>query len=250
MHLKSILLGLAALIWINGPARAEIIVYAPAALGEVLESLQPKAAAAGHAFKLVTGHSPAQAKGIEEGAPADIFISVDPQWTAYLDGKHLLVSDSIADFAATQLVMVAAADSSLRYDAKPGEVLAPLLAGGRLALSDPEMTPAGRFARSALEKLGQWQAVKDQLALQSNVRAVVAMVERGEVPLGIGYASDVARSPKVKVLAVFGPDAAAPVRFPLALVAGHDSPEARAVLMLLKGADAAAILKDRGFLLP
>ncbi|HXP96950.1 MAG TPA: molybdate ABC transporter substrate-binding protein, partial [Telmatospirillum sp.] len=184
-------------------ANAEVVVFAPGALEESLAQIAQAAKNAGKPFKLVVGHSPAQARQIVDGAPADIFISADPQWMDFLRGKHLLTDDPVASLASTRLVLVAPASSVLTYAGHPDEPLAPLLGDGKLAIADPDMVPAGRFARAALEKLGQWTALQGKLAMLPHVRAVIAMIDRNEVPAGIGFASDVAGDDKLRVITAF-----------------------------------------------
>lgn len=234
-------------LWPTGAARAEVMIFAPGSMAEALEAIAAEARGDGLALKVAGGHSPAQARQIAEGAPADIFVSADPQWVDFLAGKGLIVQSTRASLAATRLVVVAAPDSPIAYSARVGESLAAALGNGRLAVADPDSVPAGRFARQALQRLGAWDGVADRLALLPHVRGVVAMVERGEAPLGIGFASDVTGERKVKVITEFPSAAAPPVSYPLAVVSGHDRDEVRRAYDFLRGAEALAILKVRGF---
>jgi molybdate transport system substrate-binding protein len=117
-------------------------------------------------------------------------------------------------------------------------------------VGDPDHVPAGIYAKAALEKLGVWEQVKDHLAAAQSVRAALTFVERAETPLGIVYATDAAISDKVRVVATFPEDSHPKIEYPVALVAGHDTPEATAFFAFLKGPDAAAIYKRFGFLSP
>jgi len=233
-----------------GMARAEVAVYVPGAMTEAMQAIADAADAADIPFTVVGGHSPAQARQIAEGAPADIFVSADPQWTEFLRGKGLLDQPSEAVLVSTRLVLITSTTATLTYHASPGESLAAQLDGGRLAVGDPETVPAGRFARQALTRLGSWNEVENRLAPLPNVRAVVAMVARGEVPAGIGYASDVAGEPSVRIAAVFPPEAAPPITFPIAIVAGHRNAEVTKVHAFIRGRAALTILRRHGFLTP
>ena len=240
---------LAALGWLGlaGAARAEVVVFGPGSMTEALEQVAAAAGQAGLAVKVVGGHSPAQARQIADGAPADIFVSADPAWMDFLDQKGLLVEASRTSLASTQLVLLAAAGSTMHYDARRGESLAAVLGEGRLAIADPDSVPAGRFARIALEKLDAWDAVAGRLALLPNVRAVVAMIERGEVPAGIGFANDVSPERHVRIVAAFPPEVAAPVSYPMAIIAGRDGAEIRKVYDFMRGPQGLAVLRRQGF---
>ncbi len=245
---------MAAVAWLawGAVARAEVAVYTPGGMTGALEDVAAAAAKAGLAVKVVSGHSPAQARQIVAGAPADIFISADPRWMAFLRGKRLVAEGSEAPLAATRLVLIAPAGSTLAYSARSGESLAAALGEGegRLAICDPDTIPAGRFARAALEKLGAWQGLAERLALLSDVRQVAIMVGRGEVPAGIGFASDVAGDRTIRVVTEFPPDAAPPIAFPIAIVAGHDTAEVRKVYDFIRGPQGMAVLRAHGFLPP
>ncbi|PKU23787.1 molybdate ABC transporter substrate-binding protein [Telmatospirillum siberiense] len=229
------------------PASAEVVVYAPGAMEEPLTRIAQAAGEAGVPFTLVIGHSPAQARQIVDGAPADIFISADPQWMDFLNGKKMLSETPIVRLASTSLVLVAPADSGFSFGGAPGESLAAQLGDGKLAIADPDMVPAGRFARAALEKTGQWAALQGKIAMLPHVRAVALMVERREVPAGIGFASDVARDGKLKIILQFPAEISPVLDFPLAVVAGHQRPEVAAVAAFVAGAAGRAVFKDYGF---
>ena len=118
---------------------------------------------------------------------------------------------------------------------------------GRLAMGDPAHVPAGIYARQALEKLGLWQTVEPHLAPSSNVRAALALVARGEAPLGIVYATDARLSEQVQVLATLPAASHAPIRYPFAIIRDNDSPAARAFLAFLTSAEGLAIFRRFGF---
>ena len=243
---------MAAAAWLAwaAAARAEVMVYTPGGMTGALEDVAAAAARAGLAVKVVSGHSPAQAHQIAEGAPADIFISADPRWMGFLKAKALLAAGSEVPLASTRLVLIAPSGSTLAYSARPGESLAAVLGEGRLAVCDPDTLPCGRFARAALEKLGAWQGLTGRLAALTDVRRVAVMVGTGEAPAGIGYASDVAGDRRIRVVTEFPPTVAPPVRFPIAIVSGHDGAEVRKVYAFIRGPQGMAVLRAHGFLAP
>jgi molybdate transport system substrate-binding protein len=176
-----------------------------------------------------------------------VFISADEEWMNYLSEKQLIVTDSRFILAGNRLVLIAPAGSNLKVDVAPGFPLAKILGTGRLATGDPEHVPVGKYARSALEKLGVWPEVAVRIARADNVRAALAFVEREECPLGIVYATDAAISKKVKVVGTFPEDSHAPITYPAALVRGKDSPASREFVAFLKSAEAKALFEKYGF---
>jgi len=239
--------GMAVWLALAGAAMAaEVRVYAPGALAEVMEQIA-RAEGGPPAFTVVGGHSPAQARQIDEGAPADIFISADTRWMEFLRERGRLAAGSEAPLAVTRLVLVAPEGAAFAYGFAPGESLAAALGGGRLAIGDPDTVPAGRFARLALERLGAWEALAGHLALLPHVRGVMAMVGRGEAAAGIGYETDLGVSGGVRLVGVFPPGVVPPVVFPIAVVAGHESPEVEEACRRILGPGGRAVLRAHGF---
>jgi molybdate transport system substrate-binding protein len=121
------------------------------------------------------------------------------------------------------------------------------LGDGRLALADPGAVPAGKYAKAALESLGQWQAVEVRVVPAENVRAALALVERGEAALGIVYTTDALASDGVEVLETFPESSHPPIRYPAAVLAGSRHPEAAAFLTFLRSDTARQIFTRHGF---
>lgn len=249
----------AATVTATAPTRAEpaVTVFAASSLTDALTAV-------GAAYRRQTGGdlrfsfaaSSTLARQIEAGAPADVVLSADTLWMDYLEARGLIDPQSRTTALGNVLVLVAPADD--RADAKPGDtaVLDPATAdwstllpeGARLAVGDPDHVPAGRYARQALEHLGLWDALASRLARADNVRAALALVARGEAPLGIVYATDAAITDAVRVIGRFPPDSHAPIAYPIAVVAGTDQPEAAAsVRDVLIGDAALAVYRDLGF---
>src|SRR6476660_7750779 len=180
--LKRILLGIALVVGLATQAPAEPVnVFAAASLKNALDAVSAAwKAEAGKETKNTYAASSALAKQIEQAAPADIFISADLDWMNYLDEKKLIKADTRKVLLGNALVLVAAKDSGLKLELKPGADLAGALAGGKLAVADVKGVPAGKYAKAALEKLGLWASVEASLAQSENVRAALALVARGE----------------------------------------------------------------------
>jgi len=232
------------------PAAADgITVFAAAsltnAMNDVGQGFEQKEK---HKVQFSFASSSTLAKQIENGAPANLFVSADLDWMDYLAQRKLIVEASRVDLLGNRLVLIAPAGSQLtKVDLKPGIDLSGFLSGGLLATGDPDHVPVGKYARSALEKLRTWKAVEGRIARAESVRAALALVERAECPLGIVYATDAAAYSKVKVVGVFPADSHPPIVYPAALVKGQDTPAARRLLEFIKGADAKPIFEKYGF---
>jgi molybdate transport system substrate-binding protein len=230
------------------PADEPVTIFAAAsttdALNEIAEAF---AARTGGSLRPVLAASSTLARQIAQGAPADLFLSASIQWMDELDGQRLLAPGTREPLLANRLVLIAPADSPLALRLAPGLPLAALLGDGRLAVGDPAHVPAGIYARQALEALGLWDQVADRLAQAANVRAALALVDRGEVAAGIVYETDAAIAPRVKIVDAFPDAVTPPIVYPLAIVAGRDRPAVRAAYDFLRGDEAAAIFARHGF---
>jgi molybdate transport system substrate-binding protein len=182
-------------------------------------------------------------KQIEQGAPADIFISADLDWMDYGQQKGLIKNDTRVNLLGNKLVLIAPKDSKITTDIKPGFDIAALLKGGRLAMANVDAVPAGKYGKAALEKLGVWNSVKDNIAQADSVRAALVLVARGETPLGIVYQTDAASDPTVKIVGTFPADTHPPIIYPVALTKDSTSADARAFLTYMETSPAA----DRAF---
>lgn len=218
-------------------------IYAAASLKDALDAIvKPRAR-----VKVVYAASSTLARQIEQGAPADIFISADEAWMDYLAQRALLGPTSRVNLLTSRLVLIAPAGSKLNLTIAPNFPLARALGNQRLALADPASVPAGKYAKAALESLGVWNPVSRQLAPAENVRAALLLVARGETPLGIVYASDVVAEPRVRVIGEFPAHTHAPIVYPAAVLAGAKSAEAQVWLDYLRADTARATWRKFGF---
>lgn len=237
------------------PARAAVpqrlTVFAAASLQESLDA----------AAKLWTGRSgqpvvvsyagsSALARQIEQGAPADVFVSADLAWMDHLQERGLIDPATRSLLARNRLVLVAPSSSAAAVSLRAGELRAALGTDGRLALAQTAGVPAGRYARQALQSLGLWNEVRDRLAESDNVRAALAYVARGEAPLGIVYATDAQAEAKVRVLARIPPEHHETIVYPMARVASADAAHADGFLHFLAGPEARAVFARAGFETP
>ncbi len=188
------------------------------------------------------------ARQIEQGAPADLFISADQQWMDYSISKQQIVENTRYTLLGNELVLVAAKTSKIdNVEIDDKTQWTKLLGDSRLAVGDPDHVPAGIYAKEALQKLGAWSTLEPKLARASDVRGALALVEREEAPLGIVYGSDAIASKKVKVVGTFPASSHKPVEYPMAIVKDHEKPEVRAFYDYLKTPAASAIFKQYGF---
>lgn len=224
------------------------MVLAAASLQEAMSAAGDAWTARGHARPTFSfAASSALARQIEAGAPADLFASADEEWMDYLATRALVARGSRAALATNRLVLVAPASSRLRLAIAPRFALARALGSGRLAIGAPDSVPAGRYAREALTRLGAWQSVADRLAPSENVRAALALVARGEAPLGVVYATDARAEPKVRVVGTFPASTHKPIVYPLARLARSDNPEAEGFRRFLLSREGRALFKRYGF---
>lgn len=221
-------------------AQAGPVVLAPSSVQEALEDVGKAWVAEGHAAPVLSfAASSALARQVQHGAPADLFVSADEEWMDTLQAEHLLRAGSHGNLLTNRLVLVTGRGGAVRGLADLGD--------GKLALADPRAVPAGKYAKAALESLGQWQAVEDRVVPAENVRAALALVERGEAALGIVYATDALASDGVEVLETYPAASHPPIRYPAAVLAGSKHPDAAALLAFLRSERAREIFRKHGF---
>lgn len=242
-------LATATLLVCAGTAGAEqILVFAPSSLQNALDEATAEfERAGGHTVRISYAASSTLARQIEQGAPADVFISAHPLWMDYVQERSLIDVGSRMSLISNELVIVAPKDSAVKLTVAPGFDLAAVLGGGRLAIADPDHVPAGIYAKAALQTLGAWRAVEPRLARAGNVRAALALVSRQATPLGIVYRSDAFADPTVRVVDSFAADTHPPIDYPAAVVARSASQAAHDFLRYLASPTAVEIFIRHGF---
>lgn len=231
----------------SDPDPQPVTVFAAASLTDVLTDLSATWEAAGGApVRLSFAASSVVARQAEQGAEVDLLALANAAWMDYLDGRDLLEPGTRVRPIGNRLVLVAPSgpDGTSPGGFDPAFVLPD---GARLAVGDPAHVPAGQYAREALERLGRWAELEARLALADNVRAALALVERGEVPLGIVYATDAARARGVRVVATFPDSLHAPIVYEVAVLRGRMRPGIAAYLAFLTGPEAAQAFRSAGF---
>lgn len=244
---------LALLLALEGaPAQARgepVTVFAAASLKTALEEIAgPFTASTGIPVRFSFAASSALARQIEAGAPADLLASADLEWMDYLAERRHIAPATRVELLGNRLVVVAPADGALRDLPLTAEAIRAAVGTGRIATGEVTSVPVGRYARTALERLGLWAEVRPRLAQAENVRAALAFVSRGEAPLGIVYETDARADPKVRVVAAFPADSHAPIAYPFAVTAQARQAEgARRFLAHLAGREARASFEAQGF---
>ena len=252
--LPAALLLAAAAPW---PARAagdSVLVFAAASLTEVLQSLARQGGFSGVRFSFAA--SSTLARQVEQGAPAQVFISADEAWVDLLQRTGQLVAGSRRDLAGNRLALIEPAQAGTAAPLAPPETAeavrlridaALAMRDARIATGDPAHVPVGRYAQAALQSLNRWDAVAPRLARADNVRAALVLVERGEAPLGITYRTDARASTRARIAALFPAASHPPIRYPAALLRGA-GPGAQRFLDHLSGAQAKPVWEAAGFM--
>jgi molybdate transport system substrate-binding protein len=192
------------------------------------------------------GSSSALARQIEKGAPADIFISADLDWMDYVEKKNLLATGTRRNLLGNRLVLIAPVKQPMKLQPAPGFPIVKALGNGRIALAEPNSVPAGKYAKTALEKLGVWDQVAPRVAAAENVRAALALVARGEAPLGVVYQTDAKAERAVMVAGVFPADSHPPIVYPVAALKTAKEGSAKFLEFLSRPASR-AIFEKHGF---
>jgi molybdate transport system substrate-binding protein len=247
--LRNLLLSLTIVLGFAAQASAEpAVVFAAASLKNALDAVSEAwKAESGKATKNTYAASSALAKQIEQGAPADVFISADLDWMDYLAGKKLIRPETRKVLLGNALVLVAAKHSGVKLELKQGADLAAAVAGSKLAVADVKAVPAGKYAKAALDKLGLWGSVEASLAQTENVRAALALVVRGEAKLGIVYATDAKAENGVEVAGVFPEDSHPPIVYPAAVVSSSKNRDAEDFLSYLSSPKGQELFAAQGF---
>jgi molybdate transport system substrate-binding protein len=251
MRMVALAAGLAGMLAAPLPAamaQDNVTVFAAASLKNALDNINSAwKAETGKEATISYAGSSALAKQIEEGAPADVFISADLAWMKYLSEKNLTQKDTEVELLGNRIVLIAPAGDAEAIEIAPGFDLAGRLGDEHLAMANTDSVPAGKYGKAALEKLGVWDAVASKVAQAENVRAALALVAAGEAPLGIVYQTDAAADPSVKIIGTFPQDSHEPIIYPAAVTAEAKAADAADFLAYLKGAKAKELFEEQGF---
>jgi molybdate transport system substrate-binding protein len=225
----------------------ELAVFAAASLTDALEEIAAAwEKAGGDKIVLNLGASSTLARQIDEGAPADLFLSADEAKMDSLEKKKLLLPGTRKSLLSNTLVIVVPSDSTLRIS-RPQDLAGPAVRS--LALAEPQSVPAGIYAKEYLRKVGLWSKVIDRVVPTENVRAALAAVESGNVDAGVVYRTDAGISKRVKIAWEVPRDEGPAISYPFAVLAESERPEAaRKLLAFLESPPSLAVFRKYGFL--
>lgn len=244
----ALLVPAAAPLMAQGRGGGAPIVLAAASLQESMSEAAEVWARKGHARPVISfAASSALARQAAAGAPADLFVSADEAWMDDLQRRGLLAPGSRVDFLGNRLALVAAASDGRAVPLQRGSPLPALLGTGRLAMADPASVPAGRYGKAAFERLGLWPRLAPRVVRAENVRAALALVERGAARYGVVYATDARASRRVRVAGVFPADSHPPIRYPIARLKRSTNAEAEGFRRFLISREGKAIFARHGF---
>ncbi len=244
---------LAMAISLQAPLRAEaegVLVFAAASLKTALDEIAPSfESRTGQNVTVSYAASSVLARQIQQGAPAEVFISANADWMDVLQDQGLIDAGSRVNLVGNGLVLIGGPDDVEIGVMGPETDLSSALEGGHLAMALVDAVPAGIYGKAALQNLGQWSRVEHRVAQADNVRAALALVAAGAVPLGVVYNSDALAEDRVKTVATFPPDLHPPIIYPAAVVEPASS-MAQAFLAHLQSDAAQAVFQEQGFTLP
>src|SRR5712692_632034 len=225
-----------------------LTVFAAASMKNALDDIDA-AYTAKTGVKIVASYAPssALAKQIEQGAPADIFVSADTDWMDDATAKKNINEPTRVNLLGNSIVLIAPKDSKIdTVTIGAAFDLAKLAGDGKIATGDVKAVPVGKYAKAALEKLGAWATAEPKFAMADSVRAALTLVARGEAVLGIVYSTDAKVEPGVKIVGTFPADSHPPIVYPVAATATAKA-EAADYLAFLRSSAAKAILEKYGF---
>ncbi|WP_153448616.1 molybdate ABC transporter substrate-binding protein [Vibrio algicola] len=226
---------------------AEVNVYAASSMTDVMNELSQE-------FKQQTGDevvsvfagSSTLARQIEQGAPADVFISANPKWMDYLADKGMTTKDKVKNLVGNQLVLIGSGgENKTQIDAGTFKQLPTLLGSDRLAVGQTETVPAGMYAKESLTNMGLWSVLSSKTAPSNNVRLTLSLVERGEAPFGIVYKTDALMSKKVTIVQTFPDSTHSPIVYPMTVL--NDKAQSQAFYKFLATETASKTFIKYGF---
>ena len=229
-----------------GSSQDDLLVFAAASLRDALEEVGEEFHQAhGTRVRFSYGGSVAMAQQLARGAPADLFLSAGPGPMDFVEREGLLEPGTRVDLLGNVLVVVAGEGAGKALP-EPRGLLSPEVR--RLAVADPQLAPAGAYAREALQSLGLWAQLRPKLVMGADVRTVLAYVESGNADAAVVYGSDASISPDLRVLWTFAPETHSPLVYPAAALREAGYPEAaRLFLEYLRGPEAGDVFDKFGF---
>lgn len=234
-------------------AADQIVVFAASSLKSALDPVVAAwGAETGNTAAVSYGSSSALAKQIEQGAPADVFLSAAENWMDVLDKGGLLQAGTRFDLWGNSLSIIAHDPMAVPFSLDQSTDLAGLLGSEKLAMAFVDSVPVGQYGKEALTNLGLWTSVEAQIVQTADARAAVALVASGEAAYGVVFATDAmgAESAGQAIeIARFPESSHSPILYPGAVIATASGDSAQSFLAFLKGGKADRIFSAQGFVI-
>ena len=186
-------------------------------------------------------------KQIEQGAPADIFISAAPKQMDELEAKNLIAKGTRKNLVENKLVLVVPQNSTLSISKFEDITIAGVQ---KFSIGETATVPAGQYGQQVLQKLNLWDTVKDKAVFAKDVRTVLTYVETGNVEAGIVYKTDTISNSKVKIVATAPSGSHKPIIYPAAIISSSKQPKAaEEFLAYISGPEGKTVLEKYGFVM-
>lgn len=225
-----------------------LTVSAAASLKDVLEELKGVYAQKHPGVSITynfAASGPLQ-KQIEEGAPADFFISAGKSQMDALAQKGLLADSSRKDLLGNELVLIAKKDSKIgSFEDLAGSGIS------KICIGTPESVPVGQYSKDALTSMKLWDKLQPKLVMANDVRQVLTYVESGNVDAGLVYRTDAMIGKETKVVAPAPANSYKPVIYPMAIIkSSKHLKDTEDFAAFLSSDEAGRVFQKYGFTLP
>ncbi len=231
----------------SGSGDDELLVFAATSLTDAMaEVTAAYEADTGGRVAVSYGPSQALAQQIASGAPADVFISAGVQPMVFLVERGHVADGAGVGLLTNSVVLVISPEMP-----QPASVEELVGDGyGRIALADPEVAPAGRYAKTAMQTLGVWDALLPKFVFARDVRSAVAYVQSGNADAAFVYQTDARIAPELTALDIVPADAYPRIVYPAAVITDADNElnkQAAAFVEYLRSDVAIEIFRKSGF---
>ncbi len=230
-------------------AAESVVVYAPAAMTNVMDEIISVYKKSGKSVNVSYGSSGALVKQIMSGAPAGIFIAANQDWMDKLDKEGFLSKDSRKVLVSNKLVLVSNKKDKIKIDFSKKIDFPSILKNDKLVMGSPESGPAGSYAKQAFIKLNLWESLKPYIVTSATVRESLALVSRGEAKLGVVFITDAMQDKNVAVAGYFPANTHLKIEFPVAVIKDNDNKAVREFYEFLLSSDVKKIFKKYGFII-
>lgn len=227
--------------------KVELTILAAASLTDVCNEMKADYEAQHQNVTLTFsyGGSGALQTQIEEGVPADVFISAAVKQMTALDEEGLMDSDSIVNLLENKVVLVVPKDSTAGITSFEDVVTNKVT---MIGLGEPGSVPVGQYSEEIFTTLGILDEVKAKANYGSDVRTVLSWVETGAVDCGVVYATDAYTSDLVTIVCEAPKDSCKPVIYPAGVVKASENPQAaKEFAEYLKSDEAMQLFEGYGF---